>query len=308
MNVIYGIGKARKRFKNAVLAIGVFDGVHRGHQALIRRALRRAREIHGEPVVMTFWPHPVHVLHPEINLSYLVSLSYRLKLIADLGVKTCIVIPFTKRFSRLSPEKFIQRYILEHIGPREIFVGDDFRFGERRQGTLEYFREAGKRYGFRVKVVSAVKTGRRKIGSSRVRKLIAAGELTAAAGLLGRRVCVMGKVVHGDGRGKKFGFPTANVPVQNNALPPVGVYAVKVHVGKEIFGGMANIGRRPSFKKGDRVHLETHLFDFRRNLYGQEIVIEFIRRIRAEKKFDSPAQFTAQLCRDQVRARRILSK
>ncbi len=308
MNVIYAIGKVKRKFKNAVLAIGVFDGVHRGHQALIRGAVRRAREIGGTPLVMTFWPHPVHVLRPGLGLPYIVSLHHRLKLIEELGARACIVVHFTRRFARLSPGQFIQRYILAHIAPREIYVGDDFRFGRGREGTLEYFQQAGAEYGFKVRSVDAVRVGNKKIGSSIIRQLVGEGELVRAARLLGRGVSVMGKVVRGDGRGKKFGFPTANISIQNGVIPPLGVYAVRVRIGEKIFGGMTNIGRRPSFKKNDRVHLETHIFNFHRSLYNKEIIVEFVQKIREEKKFGSRERFIAQLRDDRVRAQRILSR
>ena len=308
MNVIYAIGKVKKKFNNAVLAIGVFDGVHRGHQALIQGAVRRAQQIGGEPLVMTFWPHPVHVLRPELGLPYIVSLHHRLKLIEELGTKACIVVHFTRRFARLSPEQFIRRYIVARIHPKEIYVGDDFRFGQDREGTLEYFERAGAKHGFKVRAVDAVKAGKKKIGSSIIRQLIGEGKLVQAAKLLGRGVSVMGKVVHGDGRGKKFGFPTANIFIQNGVIPPLGVYAVKVRIGEKIFDGMANIGRRPSFKKNDRVHLETHIFNFHRSLYNKEIIVEFVQKIREEKKFGSSVQFIAQLRNDRARAQRILSK
>ena len=308
MNVIYAIGKVKKKFKNAVLAIGVFDGVHRGHQALIQGAVRRARQLGGEPLVMTFWPHPVHVLHPELGLPYIISLHHRLKLIEELGAKARIVVHFTRRFARLSPEQFIQRYIIAHIAPKEIYVGNDFRFGQGREGTLEYFQQAGVKYGFKVRVVDAVKAGKKKIGSSMIRQLIGEGKLAQAAKFLGRGVSVMGKVVHGDGRGKEFGFPTANIFIQNGVIPPLGVYAVRVRIGRKIFNGMTNIGRRPSFKKNDRVHLETHVFNFHSSLYNKEIIVEFVQKIREEKKFNSRERFIAQLRDDRVRTQRILSQ
>ncbi len=307
MNVIYAIGRVKKKLKNVVVAIGVFDGVHRGHQALIRGAIQRAQQIGGEPLVITFWPHPVHVLRPELGLPYIISLEHRLKLIEELGAKTCIVIHFTRRFSRLSPEQFIRRYIVAHLAPKEVYVGDDFRFGQDREGTLEYFEQAGLKYGFKVRVVDAVKVGNKKIGSSIIRQLIGEGKLAQATKLLGRAVSVMGKVVRGDGRGRRLGFPTANIFVQDRVIPPLGVYAVRVRIGDKIFSGMANIGRRPSFKKNDRVHLETHIFNFHRSLYNQEIIVEFVQKIREEKKFNSPEQFITQLRNDRAWALRILS-
>ena len=308
MNVIYGIGKFKKTSQNTVLVIGVFDGVHRGHQALIQGAIRRAKQIGAEPLVMTFWPHPVHVLRPELGLPYITSLRQRLKLIEELGAKGCIVVHFTRRFARLAPEQFIRRYIVARITPKEIYVGDDFRFGQDREGTLEYFQQAGIKYGFKVRAVAAVKAGKKKIGSSMIRQLIDAGKLIQAARLLGRGVSVMGTVVRGDGRGKKSGFPTANMSIRNGVIPPLGVYAVRVRIGEKTFGGMANVGRRPSFKENDRVHLETHIFNFHRSLYNQEIIVEFVQKIREEKRFDSRTQFIAQLRNDRVRTQRILSQ
>jgi riboflavin kinase/FMN adenylyltransferase len=299
-------GRGKKNFKNAVLAIGVFDGVHLGHQALIKAAIRRARIIHGDPVVMTFMPHPVSVLRPEIRLAYINSLPYRIRLIQELGAG-CIVVPFTKQFSRLTPQKFIERCLVKYVQPKEIFVGDDFRFGRNRGGTLNGFQAAGQNHGFKVNVVSVVKGGRKKIGSSAIRRLIIQGKLRAASKLLGRNFAIMGRVVKGDGRGKRLGFPTANIHIGRELVPPLGVYAVKVRVGARIFHGMANVGRRPSFcgPYGD-VNVEAHLFGFKGTLYRKEIIVEFIKKIRNEKTFASPDQLTARLQNDKRKAQPIL--
>ena len=225
MNIIYGIGRVKEKFKNAVLAIGVFDGLHRGHQALVKKAIARAKELRGEACVMTFDPHPVHVLQPDVYLPLIVSLPYRLYLFKKIGVATAFVINFTKKFSQLSPQKFIKRYIVDTVRPKEVFVGDDFRFGKDRAGTLEYFRQAAKKYGFRVRVIEAVRGGAHKISSTFIRQLIAGGKLKDAQKLLGRRVALLGKVVRGDARGKTLGYPTANIYPQGEVIPPMGVYA-----------------------------------------------------------------------------------
>lgn len=307
MKVIYGIGKVKKAFQNTVLAVGVFDGLHIGHQKLIKAAVKKAKSIGGPAIVMTFSPHPVQVLHPDSYLPFVVSLPHRLKLIEQLDVVKCIVIDFTKQFSQLTARQFIKRYLVDHIRPKEIFVGDDFRFGQNRSGTLEYFKEAGRMYGFRVNTVAPVKGGRRKIGSSWIRRLIMEGKLHVAKRFLGRNVSVMGKVVKGDGRGKYLGFPTANIYPKNAVIPPVGVYAVKIVVGNKKFNGMANIGRRPSFKKnGDDVNVEVHIFDFNKGLYRKEIIVEFIKKIRKERVFDLKEKLIAQLKRDEIKSRSIL--
>ncbi len=308
MRAISALGKGKRRFKNAVVAIGVFDGVHLGHQALIKAAVRRARIIHGDPVVMTFMPHPVHVLHPEVDLAYITSLPFRVRLIQELGA-ACIVVPFTKQFSRLTPQGFIERCLVKYVQPKEVFVGDDFRFGRDRSGTWDAFQAAGESHGFKVNVVSVIKGARKKIGSSTIRRLIGEGKLRAAGKLLGRNVSIMGKVVKGDGRGKRLGFPTANIPVSRELVPPVGVYAVKVRAGSRTFPGMANVGRRPSFRgPHGEVNVEAHLFGFKRTLYHQEIIVEFIKKIRNERMFLSPDRLTAQLQKDKKKAREILRK
>lgn len=307
MNIIYGIGKAKRALKNAVLAIGVFDGLHVGHQKLIRAAVKRAKSIGGPAVVMTFSPHPVQVLCPDSYLPFVVSLPHRLGLIERLGVATCVVVRFTKRLSRLTAQQFIKRYLVDHIHPAEVFVGRDFRFGRDRGGSVECLREAGRKYGFKIRVVSPVAAGGKKIGSSRIRRLITEGKLHLAGRFLGRRVSVTGRVVRGNGRGKTLGFPTANIHPCNEVIPPVGVYAVRVAAGKRHFGGMANVGRRPSFKgKGNHVNVEVHIFDFKKTLYGKEIAVEFIKKIRDEKMFGSRKKLIAQLKRDEIRSKSIL--
>ncbi len=305
MKVISGVGKIERKFRNAVVAIGVFDGLHRGHQMLIRKAIARAHAVHGEALVMTFMPHPVRVIHPEIHLSYIISLAHRLKLIEALGVSACIVVRFTQRFARLTPQRFVQHY-LARFQPLEIFVGDDFRFGQDRIGDLDYFQRAGVTYGFRVNVVRVVKGRGKKIGSSMLRRLIPDGKLAQAARLLGRPVSVMGQVVKGAGRGKRLGFPTANISVEDLVIPPRGVYAVKVFVNGKVFAGMANVGRRPSFETRNRITIEAHLFNFSGNLYRRQIIVEFVKKIREEKLFPSEAELIVQLRKDQIKVRNIL--
>jgi riboflavin kinase/FMN adenylyltransferase len=249
----------------------------------------------------------VQVLHPDNYLPFVISLPHRLKLIERLDVTACIVVRFTKRFSQLTAHEFIEHYLVGPLQPGEIFVGRDFRFGKNRSGTLEYLKEAGRTYGFQVNVISPVKGGQRKIGSSRIRRLITEGKLYAAKQFLGREFSTMGRVVKGDGRGRALGFPTVNIRPQNAVIPPVGVYAVRVVIHDERYHGMANIGRRPSFKKkGSKTIIEAHIFDFHKTLYSQEIIIEFVQKIRNEKIFHSKEKLIAQLKRDEIKSRAIL--
>lgn len=307
MKVIYGIGRAKKKYNNAVLAIGVFDGVHLGHQELIVKAVNKAKAKNGQAIVMTFAPHPVKVLKPEIYLPYIVSIPHRLKLIESLGVSVCIIVRFTKQFAALTPEKFIKRYLIEHIGPEEIVVGEEFRFGIGRVGTIEYFRDAGLKYGFTVDPIPPINGANGKIGSTAIRKLIAVGQISAAAEYLGRYVSLLGKVKKGDGRGKTLGFPTANIALNEEVLPPVGVYAAYVRIAEKTYKAMANIGHRPTFNdKSSPISLEVHIFDFKNNIYGKEILVEFVKKIRNEKEFKDINSLISQLKIDEIHSKKIL--
>jgi len=310
MKNIYGIGKVNRNFKNAVLAIGVFDGVHRGHQVLINQAIQRAKEIRGQAVVMTFDPHPVHILRPEVEQPLISSLDYRLRLIEQLGAAACIVVRFTKRFSHLSPQKFIKRYLIDKIQPKEIFVGDDFRFGQNRSGTLEYFQEAGSKYNFSVNILHAVgmrASDQKKIGSTLIRQLISEGKLSQAKKLLGRNAAVMGEVIKGDGRGKTLGFPTANISSPQEIFPPVGVYAAYVILEDKNYAAMVNVGFCPSFNLSKKqINIEAYILKFKKNIYGKKIIIEFVKKIRNEKEFPTQEKLINQLKKDENKVKSIL--
>jgi len=306
MKIVYTINQLRRRYKNPVVAIGVFDGLHRGHQKLIKKSVQRAKEIHGTAFVITFDPHPVQMLRPEVHLPTLISLSHRLKLIKEMGVDVCLVIHFTKKFSQLNPDQFISRYLCHAINPKEIFVGYDFRFGKDRTGSLALFQEKGCAYGFKVNIIQAVRSNKKAISSTLIRSLISDGQLNLASHLLGRYVSIMGKVIKGDARGKTLGYPTANINPQGEIFPPSGVYAVRILIGKSKYFGMSNIGQRPSFKNSNRLIIEVHIFNFHRNIYNKEIIIDFIKKIREEKMFNSRDMLIRQLAKDEKKARAIL--
>ena len=307
MKVIYDVGKIKKVIRKAVLAIGIFDGMHLGHQKLIARCCAQARKIKGKSVVLTFHPHPVQVLRPEIYLPYIVSVPYRLQLIEQMGVDLCVLQEFTKKFSKLTPKEFIENYLLKFIYPAEIIVGEDFRFGNNRLGDLTVFKELGKRQGIKVSAVSALRGASKKIGSTSIRREIAKGNLMQARKLLGRPVSIVGTVVKGEQRGKSLGFPTANILPNGEVLPPLGVYAVKIRYHNEIFKGMANLGRRPTFRsKANVVNIEVHVFDFDRNIYDKDITVEFIKKIRHERAFFTRAALIKQLKKDELKAKAFL--
>lgn len=293
----------KKQYPRPVVAIGVFDGLHRGHQKIIRQTVRRAAQIRGTPMVITFAPHPVHVLNPKVFCPLIISVEHRLKLIEEMGVKVGWVIPFTRRFARGNADEFFHRYLINPLSPSEIVVGDDFHFGRGRQASAAYLQALGPKHGIAVRCLS-VGSGPKSVSSSRIRRDIATGNLKHAASLLGRPFAVLGRVIHGDSRGRKLGYPTANIHLTQQLLPPSGVYIVKVKLGSRTYPGIANLGHRPSFKKIARVNLEVHLFNLRQNLYARRILVQFLRKIRDEKVFRSQAELVRQIRLDEKQARR----
>lgn len=307
MRTIYGIGGVERPKGHCVLAIGIFDGMHRGHQSLISRALAKAQAIGRELFVMTFSPHPVSVLHPERGHKDIVTMPHRLRLIESAGADSCIVIPFNRRFANLSPEYFVKRYLVERVSPVDVFVGSDFRFGHDREGTLNLFKEFGRKYGFSVDVVHCLESKHEKISSTSIRQSLQAGDLDGAARLLGRNYDMLHEVKKGQRRGTRLGFPTINFYPEDLVLPPFGVYATRVHVGDKIQGAMTYVGVRPMFETKGKVGVETFIFDFKKDLYGKAVLVEFIKWIRPEKTFPTQDAFIAQMEQDELKARKILT-
>ncbi|HSV44095.1 MAG TPA: bifunctional riboflavin kinase/FAD synthetase [Candidatus Bathyarchaeia archaeon] len=304
MKIIRGISRFRRPYPKSVLAIGVFDGLHHGHRALIARTVARAKKIKGTSVVMTFDPHPMNVLHPQKKLPLIASLDYRLKLLQDMGVDVCLVARFTKRFAQMDPVRFIEHYMVRRMNAVEVVVGKDFRFGFRRRGDNDLLKRAGERYGFVVHAVSLLKSGdRQKVSSTHIRKLISDGDIYHAGQLLDRPVSIMGRVVVGDRRGRQLGYPTANLDSSVTGFAPRGVFCVRVYIGSKVYTGMANVGSRPSFKKEKSVSIEVHLFDVDENFYGKMMRVEFLKKIRRERIFVSRQAFIDQLHHDERLAR-----
>ncbi|MBF0384586.1 MAG: bifunctional riboflavin kinase/FAD synthetase [Candidatus Omnitrophica bacterium] len=295
--------------KGLVLAIGVFDGVHRGHQRLLKEVVKTAKRLCYVSGVITFDPHPIQILNPAAALPLVIPLKERLKLIASLGIKACMVVNFTKSLSGQSGGEFLEKYILSRFALKAIIVGEDFRFGSGKGSSIDDMIRIGKEKGFAVKVVKLSRKRKHKIGSSTVRHHISLGELSEARKLLGRSYSVFGKVEKGYGRGKVMGFPTANISSEGIVLPPDGVYAVFVRIDKEIYSGMASIGYRPTFEssKTDR-NIEVFIFDFSRDIYKKEIEIIFAKRLRDEVKFASSADLIAEMKKDKIAASKILKR
>ncbi len=292
-------GEARE----AVIAIGTFDGVHLGHQRLISRAAALARELDTIPVVFTFRNHPLSVLAPDRVPPELSSGEERHRVFRSLGVELVLELPFTGEMSGLPAEEFL-RMIVERLAPRAIVVGENFSFGAGGRGTPEYLADQGKKLGFRVEKVPLFVRSGSVVSSTRIRALLASGDVKAAAGLLGRPFEMTGEVLHGEERGRVLGFPTANLRLgQREACPADGVYAVRVRTGEgQVYTGVANVGDNPTFGGAER-RVEVHLLDFSGDLYGVRIALAFTDRLRGEKRFPSAAALTEQLKEDVRRAR-----
>ena len=287
------------------IAIGIFDGVHIGHQALIRQAAERAREHGGTPLATTFHPLPIQVLAPGAPPSVLTDIDDRLRLLHAAGAHDVVVFHFTKEFSEQEEDEFVRR-VAQAGDVRQIFVGEDFRFGHDRRGDIRTLRSAGPQYGFEVIVATPVTLDGGIVSSTRVRNALLAGDVENAARLLGRPYSVRGTVVQRAKRGRALGFPTINLAIPpERLLPRDGIYAMSVHVRDQEVAAAASLGVRPTFGGGDRT-LEAYLLDWEGDVYGDKIEAAFVKRVRDELRFASSAELSAQIARDVEETRRAL--
>jgi riboflavin kinase/FMN adenylyltransferase len=300
-------GSVGQRAVSAV-TIGNFDGVHRGHQAMLARLADVAAARGLAICALTFEPHPREVFTPQQAPTRLTSLREKLELLQAHGVARTHVANFTRAFAAMSPPDFIERVLVRTLGARWILVGEDFRFGARRAGDVAMLRTEGMRHGFEVEAMSNVELDGLRISSSAVRTALAAGELDRAALLLGRRYSISGRVVHGDKLGRELGFATANIQLKHNRMPLAGVFAVRLHgVGQRARDGVASLGVRPTVKAdGAAPALEVHLFDYFGELYGRHVRVEFLRKIRDEEKYSDLETLKAKIADDCKAARKIL--
>jgi riboflavin kinase/FMN adenylyltransferase len=291
------------------LAIGNFDGVHRGHQQLMRRVVEAARVFGGEALALTFDPHPTRVLAPERAAPQLMGLDRRIELMAAAGLDAVVVQRFDTALSSQPAREFVERVVCG-LGAREVFIGHDFHFGRNREGTGEVLRALGRELDFVAHVVDPVTDGELAISSTRTRRALADGDLSLARALLGRSFDLDGLVVHGDHRGRTLGFPTANLATQCESPPRDGVYATRVRVLGDAHDGdyaaVLNLGTRPTVRAGRSI--EAHLLDTQRDLYGRTLRVTFVARLRDEKRFESLDALRSQIARDVADARAALSQ
>ncbi|TMC70545.1 MAG: bifunctional riboflavin kinase/FAD synthetase [Chloroflexi bacterium] len=287
------------------LAIGVFDGVHLGHRALIAHLARGARQDGARAVAATFDPLPIQTLAPGAPASALSDVGERVRLLREAGADAVVVFRFDEAFAKLSADEFVDR-VRGACDIRRIVVGPDFHFGRRAEGDVEKLRERGKRDGFVVDVVTPIVIDGAIVSSTRIRNLLLAGDVEAAARLLGRPYSVRGRVVHGAKRGRALGFPTINLALpKERLLPRDGIYAMWAEMGERRFKAAASLGVRPTFGGGERV-LEAYLLDYTGELYGEEVEVAFVKRLRDEIAFASPSELAAQIARDVEETRRAL--
>ncbi|MEO6026843.1 MAG: bifunctional riboflavin kinase/FAD synthetase [Candidatus Binatia bacterium] len=306
MEVFRHIVTSPRRFVAPVLTLGNFDGVHRGHQAILGRVVEVAHADGGDAVALTFNPHPVAVLRPDRAPALITALRDRIGLISGTGIDVLIVQHFTAAFAALTAEEFVERFVVERLGAKRLVVGHSVSFGHERRGDAALLATLGARFGFAVEVVGPVRVDGHDVSSSAVRRAIAAGDIGLATTLLGRPHRLGGRVVRGKQRGKTIGFPTANVRVRAGMLPPDGVYAVRVRRDGVWIDGVANIGTNPTFGDTGRT-LEAYLFDFDADIYGVRVDVAFIERLRGEEKFSSVEALVAQIQRDADQARALLA-
>ena len=289
------------------LAIGVFDGVHVGHQALMRAVAERARAAGATPMAATFQPLPIEVLAPGAPPSALSDVDERAELLEHAGAATVVVFGFTSEFAALTPDEFAKR-IADAGEVRSICAGEDFQFGRDRAGDLGTLRELGKRHGFTCEIATPVTVDGQIVSSTRIRNALLAGDVSGAARLLGRHYDVSGVVEHGDKRGRALGFPTVNLRLPHNRLlPSDGIYAVWAFVAGKRVMAASSLGVRPTFGGGERL-LEAYLLDFSGDLYGDRIRIEFVRRLRDELRFASAAELSSQIAKDVEATRAALNE
>jgi riboflavin kinase/FMN adenylyltransferase len=282
--------------------MGVFDGLHRGHQAILEQMVAEARDAGGESLLITYHPHPRLILFPENNpLKLLQTLEEKIETLAGFGLDKLLVIPFDKAFSRITAQHFIEEILLRRVGMRKILIGYDHRFGKNRSGGITELKEAAARHGFELEEIPAQTVDEVNISSSKIRKALMNNDVETAERYLGYPYSFAGEVVHGQKQGRLLGYPTANLDPEDpmKLIPGDGVYVVRAWLGSESFYGMMSIGKKPTMGEFERSH-EAHLFGFNRDIYGQTLRVEFLHFIRKELKFNSLEELIAAMERDQA--------
>lgn len=295
--------------KNAVVTTGTFDGVHVGHQTIIDRLKGIAQKHNGETVLVTFHPHPRLVLQKDADIKLLSTIEERIDLLESVGVDHLIIIPFDKEFSRLSSVEFVREILVDEIGTKRLVIGYDHHFGRNREGSFQHLLEFGPMYGFEVEEIPAFEVNDVNVSSTKIREAIMNGEVAKASTFLGHSYSLRGIVVEGDQIGRSIGFPTANIKIAESykLIPKEGVYAVNIKHSNISYAGMLNIGRRPTVGENNEVTIEVNIFDFEKDIYGDELKLEIIQHIRNEIQFNGVNELKLQLEQDLIDCKKILA-
>ncbi len=307
MLLIDGIRNLSSPLGASVLTIGNFDGVHLGHQALLARVVQLSKILKVPSVVMTFEPHPVKVLHPDRHLNRIFDFEDQRKCLEAAGIDQLVVEPFSREFSQVTAERYLNEWIYRPFSPKSVVVGYDFSFGAERKGSIEFLRSRAAELGIDVEVIPPVKVDGELCSSTRIRQALEAGDVRLSQKLLGRFFYVEGLVERGAGRGRSIGIPTANLRTNAETIPAQGVYAAFVTTRSGRFKAVVNIGSNPTFIHAGQVTVEAHLLDFSLDLYGEHLKLEFVARIRSERKFLSVAELVKQIQLDIVQGRQVLA-
>lgn len=308
MNV-YRSFEEYKQVKNPVLTVGTFDGVHYGHQKIVERLKDIARQIHGETVILTFFPHPRMILHPEdTSLKLLSTVEEKIGLLDKAGINHLLLIPFTRDFSNLTSGEFIEEILVRTIGVKKLVIGYDHHFGKNREGTFDDLKASGTRYGFEVEEIPEQDIDHVAVSSTKIRNALASGKVSVANQYLGYDFPLSGQVVKGDQLGRKLGYPTANLYVEETykLIPRDGIYAVNILLENRRLQGMLYIGHRPTVN-GMARNIEVNIFNFHEDIYYERLTLELLRFIREDRKFDSLDALTRQIGKDQEDCQRFFA-
>ncbi|MEW6323352.1 MAG: bifunctional riboflavin kinase/FAD synthetase [Acidobacteriota bacterium] len=309
MEVAFFPGDARPRsWQHPVLAIGNFDGLHRGHVKIVERVRRGAAERSGTPLVLTFSPHPPRVVRPDKAPPLLMTERQKLEALERAGIRGVAVVRFTPELARWEPERFVKSVLVDWLRVAEVWVGADFLFGRERSGTYSLLRTLGAQYGFRAEKIDPVRYKDFVVSSTRIRRLIAEGRVDEAGTLLGHHFYIDGTVIEGTRRGRELGFPTANLATENELVPPNGVYATLACFDGVVRPAVSNIGVRPTFGDGAGPAVETHVLDYAGDLYGRELRLAFVQRLRDERRFGDVDALRSQIEADVRRVRRLFDR
>lgn len=307
MNIVHKMSELRQRKRPICLAVGFFDGVHVGHQNVLRQTIDHARKIGGEAWVMTFDPHPLKILNPDAAPRILTTSPHKLQLLQKVGVDGCILIPFNRRFAAIEAPAFLKRLERDIPTLAAIFMGHDWRFGHKGRGDHQMMAQWALPKGISIHHIEAICRQGRPISSTRIRQTVTTGKLAESTALLGRPYSILGTVRHGNHIGRTIGYPTANLDPCNEAHPPTGIYAIQAIFNKKAFPGIVNFGFHPTIAPVKTPLVEVHLFDTQQSLYGRPLEVFFLRKLRNEKMFPDLASLTRQIRKDIIQARRILT-